>query len=221
MPDLTSIRARVRSLTGVRSAALVTDADVDAFINDTYHEVNDLHDWPFLEVETTLALTDGDRVVSVPAGFRTARQVVLVIGDKRYELEERPEAMTAQWDNATEGIASRFVIDDDEVQLDRPVPEDATLELSYSSLPVPLAAGGDTPVWPVQFHNALEYGAAARLLSSEGDDSDRIQAFNMEYSSTVARMRRRLLTSVSRTSRWAGGTRPRRRGPRSLRRRDY
>ncbi len=46
--NLSDLRARVRSLTGIPSTSILTDAMLDAYINEAYRDVATAYDWPWL-----------------------------------------------------------------------------------------------------------------------------------------------------------------------------
>lgn len=97
-----------------------------------------------------------------------------------------------------DGVVS-FVIRDNEgniVRLITGVTEDNNLQVTYIALPDEMVLSSDTPdTIPAKFHNALTYGAAARLLE-EGNEQDFTKA--IEFEAEFKRLTRQAIAEIYR-----------------------
>lgn len=218
MTTLADFRSRVRTLTGIESAGVLSDAEVNNFVNEAFMYVAVLADWPWLVEQETFIVPAGSDTFVVPGLSSTAHRVIDVFGRQSSEekvrlLVERAAPFVSEvndgyprefgWDAATDTMTFYPAPNDDFVVTARFVVE-----------PSPLAADGDTTPIPVRFDQAVSFIAAARILEREADESNRSGAFTVRGLEFVDAMKRTLMTSARKTVTLGG----RRTGRRSARR---
>ena len=206
--NLGELRTRVRRLSGVRLEELLPDTDLDALLNEAYRELMGLAQWPFLRAELSETLPAGTATLDVPTPLRhiegvtlgngrRLRQVTLHDLDTLVERQDVPELYARESERRL-----RFW----------PTPETAEQVLVRAQeSPADLGSVSDEPVFEPEFHAALAYMAAARVLAEEGDDSGRAQMYADEASSFIERMKDRYLAVQDAGSFVMGGGRQRRR----------
>lgn len=196
--DLEALRARVRRLTSINSDAILTDSDLDQVINEVYREVASLDEWPFLNAEDTVAVVADDREITLPAAMRLVRSVVLHDNTERDRLHNVDYSELEKLYDETDDTGRPAVWSlKDETTLYIHPPADQSYTLGFrGALKVDeLALATDEPAFDDEFHPMIAYGAAARLLAEEGDESGRIQAYVAEAAGYLTRLRDRYLVS--------------------------
>lgn len=198
--NLTALRTRVRSLTSILSTSVLTDAELDDYINEAQTLLCLTADWPFLIHETSAVLTPSDDtvVLTLPA-TRTSQRIIDVYayrtaGEKPWELYERAQPKISEdtdgyprdyaWDGATNTLTV----------YPRPS-EGFTVRVRMVLDPKVMSAGTDVPLIPVSFRHGIAYLAAALILEREADTTGRVAAYEKRTSEVVEEMRRLLLTS--------------------------
>lgn len=159
------------------------------WLNDAYHSINELGDWPYLEatVSGTSPLTISD-LRSVDTVVDTTNQRVLQQRSGS-ELQTWDANMTTQTGAPTDYyVAAGNII--------TPYPGNAvTLLVRYWKVAPDMSADSDTPLIPDRFRYAIvDYAVASALRDDESPDAVVAQAAG---DLTVAKMRS-----------WAGGLSP-------------
>lgn len=204
--NLTELRERTRRLSGIRSTDLLTDADLDATLNEVYREIAGVVDWPFLYLDASVVTVAGEPRVAVPA----ARKITSVYVSSPVEAalaQVTPEQLDTL-PSEDEGEPSVFAVvataGVPELHL-WPTPDTVyTVSLRGYADVVDLTAG-DEPVWAAEFHPLVAFAAAARLLAEEGDDSGRMGMYGQEVTSALSRMRSRYMQAASQRGFQMGG----------------
>lgn len=189
--NLEQLRARVRSLTGVLMPTLVSDTDMDGYVNEGYQGILGAANWRFLYGEGDLVTVASQAVYDLPTAVDRAETVAVPTGGKlrRRALDEldrepahRRSGTTWAWAPQADGKVELF-----------PVP--AAIETykvrGWTSLPDLTA--GQSPVFASEYHTAVAYEAAAIVLEREGDDSGRSEQYREEVARVLARMGLRYL----------------------------
>lgn len=213
--DLAAIRTRVRSLTSILSTSVLSDADLDAFINEAHNLLCLSADWPFLihTVTVTATTEDPDVIVPLPVG-RTAQRIVDVFGQtepgsKPWQLTERDEPTIVE-DSSSYPREFEWVPATDTLRL-FPTPSRPTiLRVRMVLDPTVMMSSPDVPLLPPSYRHGIAYLAAAMVLEREADTTGRIDAYQQRAGSVIQEMRRLLLTS-SRTTAMIGSRVSRRR----------
>lgn len=137
-----------------------------AWINDAYLEICDEYEWPFLEAVATgngtVAVTDLKTVLWV---VDTTNNVALDFLDRRTIVDQVDANLT------TVGTPSYWYLNDTTVAV-YPVGSTTALSVKYIKVPVVLSAGGDTPVVPARYHQAIIDGAVRRALLDTNNAED-------------------------------------------------
>jgi hypothetical protein len=216
--DLDELRTRVRSLTSILSTSVLSDDELDAFINEAHNLLCLAADWPFMVHTETVTFGTGDDgvVVPLPSG-RTAQRVLDVYaygasGDKPWQMFERAEPRIQEdstgWPREFEWVAAT-----DTLRV-YPVPsKDFQVRVRLVLDPVRMVDDADEPLLPVAYRHGIAYMASALLLEREADTTGRVDAFQARAAGSVEEMRRLLLTT-SRPSFIIGGRRSGRRSNR-------
>lgn len=190
--NLQELRTRVRRLSGVRLTELLPDGDLDALVNEAYRELLGLRQWPFLRRELDIAVEAGTEQLSLPDEVRHIEGVALDNGRRLRQVTvhdlDRLEP--------SEGVPEMYARRAERELVLWPVPEHP-LSVRVWAQDAPDALVGDyaTPVFEPEFHPALAYMVAARVLAEEGDDSGRAQMYAEEAGAFIDRMSDRYLAA--------------------------
>jgi hypothetical protein len=209
--NLSALRAHVRSLTGIQSTALLTDADLDIFINEAYLDICRSHDWPFLLNQTVLNLNSGVASYSLPAGVRenSILSVAVLSNDvNRRQLQPRNRVSV---DNTRgplpTGEPTEYVVWRGTIEF-WPVPEvSEAVTIRYYEEPAILVLTTDTPVFDSIFHTGIAYAASVKVLIREGDDTERRGYYNAQTLQVTEAMRSDYLVDKDRSLFRLGGRR--------------
>lgn len=209
--NLTQLRSHVRNLTGIQSTAIVSDAELDIFINEAYLEIMRESDWPFLRDETTLVMVPGTASYTLPAGVgenSIASIAVLTNDTNRRQL--RPRSRYATDDSPGPyniGRPKEYSVWRGYIEV-YPTPQEAeTLTIRYFSEPASLSSGSDSPLFEAKFHTLVAYGASVRLLIREGDDTERRAFYNAQFVNGLEQMKGDYLIERDRSIMRLGGRR--------------
>lgn len=209
---LSDLRSMVRSLTGVPSTAILSDATLNTYINETYRDVCTAYDWPFLTASTTVSTAGYDPAVGItlPAGVRENRVLTVykdVVDSTRRQLSQRSRfTVHDQSGSLSSGTATEYVLKGGKLFL-FPLPESETLTIDYVSVPTTLtdSAGFNTPVFYDEYHSMLAYGAAVRVLIAEGDETERRGFYRAQYVENLERMRVEYMSNRDKSTMRFGG----------------
>lgn len=188
--NLTTLRDRVRALTGIKLTDLRSDEQIDVVLNECYQEVLQISDWPFLRTSTTVTLTSGTDEFTMPTGFQEIHSVTY---SSPQDVQTRMRQTTLNEmdyvEPDEEGDPIYYAkVDENTIRI-WPAPAHAlTLTVRGKESVSNLSAGSDEPVYAEQFHPLIAYRAAARILGEEGDDSGRSEFYQSEANNFFARM---------------------------------
>jgi hypothetical protein len=200
--NLTQLRAKVRDLTGIYTTDLVSDARVDDAINEVYSEVLDFEEWPFLRATTYLRANPGDRhvglgvdakkVLDVRVEAELEASVPFAYDNRRARVLRERSELAADWLGDGSGTPTDWVWDGADTIRLYPTPHGAeALTVRYVQRVEILGDDEATPIFDTEFHAALAYGAASRLLVQENDDTNRPAAYLAQFGAYLNRMRSR------------------------------
>ena len=187
---LSTIRDRVRSLTGIRLQSLRSDAEIDAVINQAYQELISLTAWPFLRAESTVSVNSGDNEFSTPEEFTEVTSVSYVAADENQVRMRNTSLDELDFldDESGDPVYYARVNDRDFKIWPRPDTSISFIVRGKSAVPN-MIAHSDEPVFAEQFHPVIAYRAASMILGEEGDDSGRSQFYQNEAGNFFTRMR--------------------------------
>jgi hypothetical protein len=190
--NLYDLVERARSLSGIRLQTIRSDEQVEEAINEAYEEILGMHPWPFLRGEETVTLDAGTDTVTLPTEFRFVTAVVTTQGSEQRRLEAATldELDRRDTEDGTPTLYARP--DETTLRIWRTPAQDYTLTIR-GQIQLPRITGTVQPVFADQYHPAVAYRAAARMLIEEGDDSGRSQAYQLEASEYVRRMEKHYL----------------------------
>lgn len=171
-----------------------TTSVVDRLVNDALHEIEVMHEWPWLQTSTTIAASSGTGSYAVPADWLRTRYLQ-IDGDavmEGYELGD----LIARWPTSTDrGRPYEFTVDGDAVLL-RPRPDTAyTVTHYYVKREPDLTSDDQSPLMPASFHVAIAEKAAEISFRRAGQ-MDRASVCGAAF----ADWERRMLTDRRRRS---------------------
>lgn len=188
--NLSALRDRARSLSGIRLQSLRSDEQIDEVLNEAYQEIIGISQWPFLRGSEIANINAGDESFETPSGFSEVLSVTFQddLGNSM-RLRQTTVDELDRLDSDAQGEPSFYARINDRVFQVWPIPE-KPLELTIrgKASVQPLRSEGDTPVFDDQFHVIIAYRAASKMLAEEGDDSGRSEMYQNEASLLYARM---------------------------------
>lgn len=200
--NLTQIRTRVRSLTGIRSASLLSDAEIDEAVNEFNYNLLGAYEWPQLvgvQTLNTAALYDG---VAYPS---SASQIVGVETDiaglgRRTHL--RGVSLT-EYNMLTSTVSGKPEIYVADAMLRTvkfwPRPDaEYPVVVHFKRRVSRMAADSDIPVLEEEFHLMWAQAAASSLLKSRAGDASRINNLDVRVNASIARARKMYLMNPDR-----------------------
>jgi hypothetical protein len=192
--QLSSIRTRVRALTNIRSAGLLSDAEIDEYVNEFNRAICEQYSWPQMRGRLTLVAT-GEATITLSADVRNiialstkttsrlipARSVGTQEADAFFaNITGNP---TKYYENAHTRTVTMF-----------PAPEvGTTLVIDYQKNPPSIVNGTDAPPFDSEYHLAWALAAASQILMDRGGDRQKAAEVGHRVSEIVSRMRRRYL----------------------------
>lgn len=188
--NLSQLRERARSLSGIRLDTLRSDEEIDQLLNEAYFEVAGLSQWPFLAGREQVHIVSGEDEIDTPNGY-TELTSVSYTDDQGNSTRLRPytldEIDLLNQDEAGDPVfyarinEKRFRI--------WPSPnKNITLTLRGKKQVETLRSDNDKPVFDEQFHPMISYRTASRLLAEEGDESGRAEFYQVEANTFFSRM---------------------------------
>ncbi len=178
---LAGLRARL----GGKGFQYLTDTETDTLLNESYLEICDLEDWPFLQATASgtapLTITDLRRVLSVqnPGTFQPLT------------LTSRDDLVQRGLDIALTGSPCEYWLDGLTIVATWPV--GGTISVRYVKTPAELSVTSPTPLIPDRFHDIIVTLAAVKAYGNDSDLADAQNAAS-DYERRLEQMRGALLT---------------------------
>lgn len=196
--NLSSLRDRVRSLTGIRLESLRSDEQIDTVLNESYQEVTSMTNWPFLRGEASVSVAAGAENFQTPSGFTEVSSVTYASGQQaQTRLRQTTMDELDYLDQDEEGDPVYYARVDEDTFRVWPAPVSSTTFFIRGKIVVTnLSSDSSQPVFAEQFHPILAYRAAARILAEEGDDSGRSEFYQNEANILFSRMNQFYLRSA-------------------------
>lgn len=186
--NLTTMRARVRRLTGIQMTSLLADADIDTVINEVYREVLAIDTWPFLHVDVAATALAGNPSVTVPSPVRTVTSV-RVDGKNRLQQTTIDHLDVLADEDTSTGEPELYAFVNATTLKVWPTPDvNYSLQVRGYKDEAALTAN-DEPVFDSVFHVLLPYEASVRILQEQGDDeSGRVPAYREQVATMLQSM---------------------------------
>ena len=211
--NLSDLRARVRALTGIPSTSILSDAILDAYINEAYRDVATAYDWPWITNTWTFTGAGYDPAVGVQLStsnpvVRENRVLQVYVdspSEKRVLTRRSRWTVNEQDPPVYSGTPDEYVFRNGYIFL-APYPSYAeTYKVDYLEPTPSLSLGTDEPLFDDEFHVALAYGAAVRALIAEGDDTERRNYYRAQFLEIVEQMREEYLAYRDKSTLRLGG----------------
>jgi len=190
----------VRSLANIYSTALLSDAEINAALQEANVEVALVREWPYLTEVTTVTTVAGDATYPLPVDVHAVLQVTVRDGARRVLSATTVFDADADAGNSylTAPIFYRFDEAAGELVL-YPSPGGAEeLTVVYQRKATVLDGDTDSPDMAAEFHPVLAYRAAAQLLLDKRGDAKKIEVLAGSYAAYIERMRRHYVISSDR-----------------------
>lgn len=150
------------------------------WLNESYLELCELADWPFLEADITgtapLTITDLRQILSV----RDSTNKTQLWGDDRRTMLDRFEDLTIT------GTPTQFYLEASILKV-YPANTSASLQVRYVAIPTALSVDADKPVIPNQYQYLIIDGAVIRAMK-DSDNFNGVAVLRAEYDVGVGRM---------------------------------
>lgn len=198
--NLSEIRDRVRSLTGIRLVTLRSDENIDTVVNEAYQEIVNLESWPFLVSEETVTVAAGTTSFVTPQGYSEMNSLSY---SDQFNAQVRIRQTTLdeldRLDQTAEGSPEMYARVDGSTFRFYPTPTTSVTFFLRGKLDVEsLSRDSDQPIFAPQFHPVLAYRASSRILGEEGDDSGRSEFYQLEANTFFLRMQQYYIRSNDR-----------------------
>lgn len=195
--NLTQLQASVYNRLGVDSSdGLLTPAVINAFINDANHQIELMHDWPWLQTDETITTVAGQDSYT-PGAFNTAHDANgnTLIWHRTDELRDGVDATVLERQSNTElddrwrptdmGKPREWAVYKDQIIL-RPVPDNVyTIVHRYVRQENDLVNTTDLPSMPASAHAAIADLATFLALRRDRNDP-RAQAAEAAFNTWMA-----------------------------------
>jgi hypothetical protein len=179
---LAQLRRFTKDLSGMYDGS-ISDAMINAFINDAYFELASARDWDWLEANIEVpvpAFTSGKHTINLTSGTRRILDAVLVSpeGTVKRMIQVPTLSDVSDWDNEV-----KYDVTVSGVMTFAPEqPTDYTVRVRYMTA-APTLGESDSPAFLYQFHKILAYRAAVKILVASKPDDPRIGIYSGEYQS--------------------------------------
>lgn len=198
MATKADLRADVRALTNIRSVARLTNAEIDAELEEVHAESWDLASWPQkVQIRDGSFAGDGrvwlsDQTIAVQRLVRNGE----VVPPLDHAVAVEPDMIGYLF---TREFGSAFVqLFPAPVQRMTPegflVYDDKVVVTSEITAPA-FTLDGLSPWMDSEYHRLYAYVAAARILSARAGDPGKVSEFQQRADRTLARMRKRYVES--------------------------
>lgn len=185
--NLAALRDQVRELTNFRMTSLVSDARIDAAVNEAYMQVAAAEPWSWLVSSSTATVSPSVPTMTL-ASCRQVLSVTLNDGTRTLLLD-RSSRTSPDWLMPAGTVPQLYAFVHPNQLLIQPVPDKAyTCTVQFIARVASLGAA-DSPVFNSEYHLMLAYAAAASLLVQEVDETSRAQAYAAIYVDFLDRMR--------------------------------
>ena len=212
MPTRLQIRNWVRAETLVEST-MMSDADINAIIDQAVRDVSTRFNWPFLAKTDTIAFVLNQQEYTLPTDFD--RLVAVMVDGTTTKLTEvgPAEYWAAYGDSPPSGTPAYFFLWANQIFVS-PVPTASTggLVLRYFRAPTLMTDDAHVPEFASQFHMILAEYASLHLWHRE-EDFSKARVYEERYLDGVERMARYYLGRAIDAPLVMGGGMPRRSAP--------
>lgn len=181
------LRESVYDRLGVpQTDATNTTAVVDRLVNAALHQIEVMHEWPWLQASTTISATSGTGSYPVPTDWLRTRYLQ-IDQDAPLEGYEIGELIKRWPDSTTRGRPEEYAIDGDAVLL-RAIPDTSyTVTHYYIKREPDLTADDQSPLMPASFHDAIAEKAAEISFRRSGQ-TDRASVCHAAFGEWEQRM---------------------------------
>lgn len=169
---------------------MMSDADINAIIDQAVRDISTRFDWPYLATDTTIPFVADQQAYNLPANFD--RLVSVVIDGESVRLEEVAPSQywQAYGDSPAEGSPNFYFLWGSKIFV-TPVPTASSggLVLYYYRQPTLMTDDSHTPEFASQFHMIVAEYVAVHLWHRE-EDFSKARVYDERYLDGVERMAR-------------------------------
>lgn len=185
--DLAALRSSVRDLTGFHMSSLVSDARIDAAVNQVYMQVLAAEPWSWL-VDSDSSTVSTSSPSATLTQCRQVLSVTLTDGSRSWVVD-RSSRTSPDWLEPHETDPARWaLVQPDEVLFNPEPTKTYTYTIQFITRGAELGSS-DEPVFQDEYHPMLAYGASALILVQENDDTTRAQSYSGMFTDYLLRMR--------------------------------
>lgn len=197
--QLSEIRTRVRALAGIRSSALLTDAEIDEYVSEFNQDLSERYNWPQRAATQTVTIVQS-HIISFPTDARSITAIVVVNGGNRFPVVASSEIEFDGLDATAVGRPTRYLANPltRQITLWPKPPAGMVLEIDVKKGPARLSLPTDSPDFEAEYHVAWALAGAISALQERGGNDAKVRALSERLISIVSRMRKRYLFSQDR-----------------------
>lgn len=190
---LTNYRVRLAATLGLDNSASGDQTLIDAWVNEGYEDL--VRRTRCKTAWATIDLTSGTHTYTLPTASMGIHEAYNTSGGSDYPLEQvtLQELIRARANSSSAGYPARmYAVEGDAITLYPTPGAGETITVYYTPRPAAMSSGSDTPASvPAEFHQAIEYYAAARLAEMDGHEPSGFGAyFRALYEQQVRELRR-------------------------------
>lgn len=188
---LAELRTYVRDLTGVYSTDLLPDSLLNRWLQESYSEINRQADWPWIRglASGTLALgstiislaTSSGRILEFTVSYPTGVLLQIISRQGLIQTVDGDDQFFYETNSAGNIVLSKAF------------PDVVTYQVNYIKSAPLLSPTGDATNIPSEYAGILAYRAAAKVLNSQADDTNRSSFFLSEFASMLEDMKTDLI----------------------------
>lgn len=164
------------------------------WLNEGMHQLEDQHDWPFLQVVTTIAASAGATTLVFPSALHKVQSIRDVTGKSKLEYLDVSEFEREIQDPTITGYPIFYTITGTEtVQLYPTLDIARNFRVVYQEELIDMTTDGSTMPGPTRIHYPTVQYAAAIALQAENEE-DRATSAKNEADAAVLRLWRKYST---------------------------
>lgn len=178
---LTELKNYVRDLTGVYSTDLLSDALLERWLAESYSELNQHEDWPWMVTAASGTLALGQTTITLATSAGRVKELAVTYPNSSIEQIVTRKGLI----QTVDGDDGYFydINSSGNIVISKAFTENVTYKVTYIKTSPTLQAAGKASEIPDEYEGILAYRTAAKVLRSQADDTNRSDFYLQEYSS--------------------------------------